>query len=71
MQEITYRENIQDSKEYKEIYVKEIRNIIDEGSEKCEALLNENMAKLHVVAQKLIEKEKIDGEEFESLFNSI
>ncbi len=50
---------------------KEIRNIIDEGSEKCEALLNENMAKLHVVAQKLIEKEKIDGEEFESLFNSI
>ena len=29
MQEITYRENIQDSKEYKEIYVKEIRNIIE------------------------------------------
>lgn len=29
MQEINYRENVQDSKEYKEIYVKEIRNIIE------------------------------------------
>ena len=50
---------------------KEIRSIIDSGYEKCIGILNENMSKLHVVAQALLEKEKIDGEEFETLFNSI
>lgn len=50
---------------------REVRRIIDMCFEKCENLLNENMAKLHVVAQALIEKEKIDGEQFEQLFQSI
>ena len=50
---------------------REIRRIIDEGYERCEAILKENMAKLHVVAQALIEKEKIGGAEFEELYNSI
>jgi cell division protease FtsH len=50
---------------------KEVRSLIDESYDKCELLLNENMAKLHVVAQRLLEKEKIDGEEFEDLFTSI
>ena len=50
---------------------KEIRSIIDTGYEKCMRILKDNMSKLHVVAQALLEKEKIDGEEFESLFNSI
>ena len=50
---------------------REIRRIIDEGYERCETILKENMAKLHVVAQALIEKEKIGGAEFEELYNSI
>ncbi len=50
---------------------KEIRMIIDNGYEQCTTLLKEYMPKLHVVAQALLEKEKIDGDEFESLFNSI
>ena len=50
---------------------KEIRSIIDVAYDKCIKLLNDNMPKLHVVAQALIEKEKINGDEFESLFNSI
>ena len=49
----------------------EIRNIIDDGYNQCTKLLEENIAKLHVIAQALIEKEKIDGEEFEQLFLSI
>ena len=49
----------------------EIRNIVDNGYNRCENLLQENMPKLHVVAQALLEKEKINGEEFEQLFNSI
>jgi cell division protease FtsH len=50
---------------------REIRRIIDEGYERCESILQENMAKLHVIAQALIEKEKIGGAEFEELYNSI
>ena len=50
---------------------REIRRIIDEGYERCETILKENMAKLHVIAQALIEKEKIGGAEFEELYNSI
>jgi len=49
----------------------EIRKIIDGGYNECTRLLKENLDKLHVVAQALIEKEKIDGEEFEQLFTSI
>ncbi len=49
----------------------EVRSIIDTAYDRCEDLLNNNIAKLHVVAQALLEKEKIDGNEFEELFNSI
>ena len=49
----------------------EIRNIIDNGYNECIRLLKENIDKLHIIAQALIEKEKIDGEEFEQLFTSI
>ena len=49
----------------------EIRKIVDDGYNECTRLLKENLDKLHVVAQALIEKEKIDGEEFEQLFTSI
>ena len=33
-------------------------------------ILNQNMDKLHKVAGVLLEKEKIDGEEFEAIMNS-
>ncbi len=49
----------------------EVRNIIDKGYGQCTELLKSNLDKLHIIAQALIEKEKIDGEEFEQLFTSI
>ncbi len=50
---------------------KEVRKLIDEGFKKCENLMKANMPQLHVVAQALLEKEKIDGKEFEELFTSL
>ena len=38
--------------------------------EKAAEILNANMEKLHVVAGILLEKEKIDGEEFDAIFNN-
>ncbi|MBQ7039939.1 MAG: ATP-dependent zinc metalloprotease FtsH [Clostridia bacterium] len=48
----------------------EVRSIIDRAYNRCEELLNDNMNKLHAVATALLEKEKIDGNEFEEIFNS-
>jgi cell division protease FtsH len=47
----------------------EIKNIIDNGYRKCQQLLEENMDRLHAVAKALLEKEKLDGPEFEAIFN--
>ncbi len=47
----------------------EIKKIIDECYLRCESILKEQNDKLHKVAELLLEKEKIDGEEFEALFN--
>ncbi len=49
----------------------EVRSMIDTAYDRCEELLKENIAKLHVIAEALLEREKINGEEFEELFNSI
>ena len=46
----------------------EMRSLIDTAYNKAEQLLQENIDKLHRVAQALLEKETIDGKEFESLF---
>ena len=48
----------------------EIKNLIDEAYAKAERLLSENNKKLHVVAQALLEKEKLEADEFEELFNN-
>ena len=48
----------------------EVKKIINEAYEKATKLLSDNMDKLTAVANVLLEKEKIDGEEFESLMNS-
>ena len=46
---------------------KEIRNFIDEAYQKTESLLNENMDKLHLIADALIERETLEGEEIDQL----
>jgi len=47
---------------------KEIKRFIDEAYDKANKLLKENINILHAVAQALIEKEKLDAEEFEKIF---
>ncbi|MBS5939574.1 ATP-dependent metallopeptidase FtsH/Yme1/Tma family protein [Clostridium sartagoforme] len=48
---------------------KEVKKFIDEAYDKAINLLTENINKLHAVAAVLLEKEKIDGEEFVKIFN--
>ena len=61
------------SKEYSEetaaIIDEETKTIIDTAYKTAEEILKANMDKLHTVAGILLEKEKIDGEEFETIFN--
>ncbi len=47
----------------------EIRSIVTTGYKRCEAILNENIEKLHVLADYLVANEKIDGEDFVKLMN--
>ena len=47
---------------------KEIRKLIDESYDKAENLLSNNLNKLHAVAKKLLEKEKLEANEFEEVF---
>ena len=48
----------------------EVKSIIDTAYRNAEEILKINIDKLHAVAGVLLEKEKIDGEEFESFFNN-
>ena len=47
----------------------EVKNIIDTAYKRAVDILNQNMNKLHDVANVLIEREKIDGDEFEEIMN--
>ena len=62
------------SKEYSEetagIIDEEVKSIVDFAYQKAETILKEHIDKLHSVAGVLLEKEKIDGEEFDRIFNS-
>ena len=62
------------SKEYSEetagIIDEEVKSIVDFAYQKAETILKEHIDKLHSVAGVLLEKEKIDGEEFDKIFNS-
>ena len=49
---------------------KEVKDLIDTAYEKAQVLLKDNIEKLHAVAQVLIEKEKIEGEEFLKIFEN-
>ena len=61
------------AKEYSEetanLIDEEVKSIIDFAYKKAEELLKANMDKLTKVANVLLEKEKIDGEEFDEIFN--
>ncbi len=48
----------------------EIKRIIDQCYRQCTDILNEKMEYLNKVAELLLEKEKIEGEEFDALFAS-
>lgn len=48
---------------------KEVKRIIDECYVQARTLLEENIDVLHKCAERLLEKERIDREEFESLFD--
>ena len=62
------------AKEYSEetanLIDEEVKGIIDAAYKKAESILREHIDKLHSVAGVLLEKEKIDGEEFDQIFNS-
>ena len=47
----------------------EVKHIMTLQYQKTEQILTENMAVLTRVAEKLLEKETIDGQEFEECFN--
>ena len=61
------------SKEYSEetaaIVDEEVKRIVDKGYNTALEILKANIDKLHAVAGVLLEKEKIDGEEFDEIFN--
>ena len=46
----------------------EVKKIIDRAYNTARQILSSNMDKLTIVAERLLEKEKIDGEEFEEIF---
>ena len=46
----------------------EVKHIVTTAYDKAEKLLNENMDKLHKTANLLLEKEKIDADEFDAIF---
>ncbi len=56
------------SEETAGIIDEEVKNIIDKAYKTAEYLLSQNIDKLHTVAGILLEKEKIDGDEFAAIF---
>lgn len=48
----------------------EVKKIIDNAYDEAKRILTENIDKLHAVAEKLIEQEKIEGDEFESIMSA-
>lgn len=47
----------------------EIREMIESGFEKAEKILSEHIDKLHEIANKLLEVETLDAEQFEAIFS--
>jgi len=72
-EEVFLGRDLAQAKDYSEetaaIIDAEVKRIIDTAYRRAEELLNANMEKLHAVANVLLEKEKIDGEEFSEIMN--
>lgn len=49
---------------------REIKRLIDDAYHHAQRLLTDNISKLHAVAQALLEKEKLEGNEFEEIFDA-
>ena len=47
----------------------EVKKIIDEAYSRVKTILNENMQRLHDIAQALLDKERLEGFEFDKIFN--
>ncbi len=56
------------SDEFAAIIDNEVKNIIDTAYQRTMNIMKDNINKLKVIAETLLQKEKIDGEEFEELF---
>ena len=72
-EEVFLGRDLTQSKNYSEqtasVIDAETKKIIDKAYKKAEEILSEHIDKLHTVAGILLEKEKIDGEEFAQIFN--
>ena len=70
--EVFLGRDLAQSKTYSEetaaVIDEEIKRIIDTAYDKAKKILSKNIDKLHIVAGILLEKEKIDGEEFDKVF---
>lgn len=71
-EEVFLGRDLAHAKEYSEetasIIDEEVKKIVDAGYERAINILSEHVDKLHAVAKVLLEKEKIDGEEFDRIF---
>lgn len=65
---LDYGHTVDYSQETAAVIDDEIHNIIDSCYKRCTDILSENSEKLKQVAELLLEKEKIEGEEFDALF---
>ena len=72
-EEVFLGRDLTQSKNYSEqtasVIDAETKQIIDNAYKKAQEILSEHIDKLHTVAGILLEKEKIDGEEFAEIFN--
>ena len=70
--EVFLGRDLAQSKTYSEetaaVIDEEIKKIIDTAYDKAKKILSKNIDKLHIVAGILLEKEKIDGDEFDKVF---
>ena len=71
-EEVFLGRDLAHAKDYSEetaaIIDEEVKKIIDVGYERATKILSEHIDKLHAVAKVLLEKEKIDGDEFDKIF---
>ena len=71
-EEVFLGRDLAHAKEYSEetaaIIDEEVKKIVDAGYKRAINILSEHVDKLHAVAKVLLEKEKIDGDEFDKIF---